>query len=113
MLEGDLVLHIKYPWQQVLLEAFMEFNSKQLPSKIDAAQRAISARLSDVSPADLDERLALRDALRSLHVLFPTAGVEAGEEEEIAAQQPQMPGSPGCGDAQTLDSEHRDSEPRN
>jgi len=62
----------------------VEFNPKQLPAKIDAAQREISARLFAVNPVDLDERLALQDALRSLRVLFPTAGSEAGGLEEIA-----------------------------
>jgi hypothetical protein len=81
MLQGDLVLHLKYPWQQVLLEAFMEFNSKQLQAKINAAQRVISARLRDVSPADLDEWIALQDALRSLRILSPV---------ETAAQEPRQ-----------------------
>jgi hypothetical protein len=42
-----------------------------LPLKINQAQRAISARLSDDAPADLEEQLALRDALNSLRALFP------------------------------------------
>jgi hypothetical protein len=71
MLDRDLVLHLKYPWQSVLLEAFMEFDRKQLPAKIGAAQRVIAERLCDTSLNDLDERIALQDATRSLRTLFP------------------------------------------
>jgi len=71
MLDGDLILHLQYPWQCVLLEAFMEFDPKQLPAKISAAQRVLARRLCDVSPLDMHERIALQDAMRSLHVLRP------------------------------------------
>ena len=65
----DLVLYVKYPWQQVLLDAFMEFDPERLPTKISAAQRVIAERLSEIDPLDLNERLALKDAMRSLRVL--------------------------------------------
>ena len=73
MPDGDLVLHLKYPWQQSLLEAFMEFNPEQLSTKIRAAQGVISARLYDVRPEDADERIALSDAMRSLRTLATCA----------------------------------------
>ena len=54
MSDGDLILHLKYPWQQVLLEAFLELNPKQLQAKVGEVQRAITIRLSEVSPVDLE-----------------------------------------------------------
>jgi hypothetical protein len=71
MLDGDLILHVQYPWQCVLLEAFMEFDPKELPEKIIAAQRVLSKRLCDVNPLDMHERIALQDAMRSLRILRP------------------------------------------
>jgi len=71
MLDGDLVLHLQYPWQRFLLDAFMEFDPKQLPAKVGAAQRVIAERLCDIGPADMDEQIALQDAKRSLRTLFP------------------------------------------
>jgi hypothetical protein len=50
----------------------MEFDPKQLPAKIGVAQRVIAERLCHVRPADLDERIALNDATRSLRILRPT-----------------------------------------
>ena len=61
---------VKYPWQQLVLDAFMEVRPESLPAKINAAERAISARLCDPNAPDLQESTALRDALRSLRVLF-------------------------------------------
>jgi hypothetical protein len=78
---------LKYPWQQFVLDAFMELRPDSLPAKINAVERAISARLCDPSTPDLEESTALRDALRSLRVLFPEArgtGRDSGEKREIA-----------------------------
>ena len=65
---------VKYPWQQFVLDAFMEFRPESLPLKINAAERAISARLCESNAPDVDESTAIRDALRGLRVLFPEAG---------------------------------------
>ena len=62
---------LKYLWQQAVFEAFIELRPEYLPAQVKAAERAISARLSDPNLPDLEEQLALRDALRSLRVLFP------------------------------------------
>ncbi|HZP32107.1 MAG TPA: response regulator [Candidatus Acidoferrales bacterium] len=78
--ETETTPKMKYPWQQAVLDAFMEFRPQYLPGKVNAAERAIDARLCDANAADLDERMALRDALRSLHVLFP--GAEPKKERE-------------------------------
>ena len=78
---------VKYPWQQFVLDAFMEVRPDSLPAKINAAERAISARLCDSSAPDAEESTALRDGLRSLRVLFPEArgtGRDPGEKREIA-----------------------------
>ena len=61
---------LKYAWQQVVLDAFIELRPEYLPPKINAAEHAISARLRDPAPADLDDRIALQDALQSLRARF-------------------------------------------
>jgi hypothetical protein len=71
--------NLKYPWQQVVLDAFMEMRPRFLPGKINAAERTIAARLADPQQLELDERLALCDALhslRSLHTIFPPRAVD-------------------------------------
>jgi len=42
------------------------------------------ARLCDVTPAEQDERIALRDALRSLRGLFPERSQPDEERDENA-----------------------------
>lgn len=59
----------KYPWQQKVIEAFQS-PPDSLPAKINAAERAIAERLADANEADIDEKLALTNALQSLHVLI-------------------------------------------
>lgn len=66
-------LKLKYPWQQAVLSAFMEGRSERLPAKINAAERAIAARLCDPTPASVEEQAALQAALRSLRMLFPAS----------------------------------------
>jgi len=60
---------IKYSWQQALLDAFVETDPDQLREKIAVAEIVISARERERF-ADLEERLALSDALRSLQILI-------------------------------------------
>jgi hypothetical protein len=59
---------LEFPWQQTLLEAFIEWRPNYLPAKIDAAEDAIAARFCE--PTDLNEQLALGDALQTLRLLF-------------------------------------------
>ena len=59
---------LQYPWQQTLLEAFIEWRPDYLSGKIDAAERAIAARFCE--PTDLNEQIALGDALHTLRLLF-------------------------------------------
>jgi hypothetical protein len=68
MLEGLLDESLEFPWQQTLLDAFIEWRPDYLPRKINAAQRAIAERFSE--PTDLNERIALGDALHTLRLLF-------------------------------------------
>lgn len=77
---------LKYPWQQAVLDAFTEGRPERLPAKINAAERAIAARLCDPTDTDLDEHAALQAALRSLRILFPATehNEECGEKKEIA-----------------------------
>lgn len=63
--------NLTYSWQQAVLDALMEVRPEFLQSRINAARRVVSARLRDPNPAGLDERKALEDALRSLHLLSP------------------------------------------
>ncbi len=78
---------VKYAWQQFVLDTFMELRPDSLPAKINAAERAISARLCEPNNPDAEESTALRDALRSLRVLFPEArgsGRDSREKRERA-----------------------------
>jgi hypothetical protein len=76
---------IKYPWQQAVFDAFVEFRPEVLPMKVNAAQRAVAAGLTDLDPLEIDERIALQDALRSLRVLiFETKSVESSGNEGAA-----------------------------
>lgn len=78
---------VKYPWQQFVLDAFLELRPEGLPAKVNAAQRAISARLCEPNTLDAEESTALRDALRSLRVLFPeakTTGGDFGKKQDVA-----------------------------
>jgi hypothetical protein len=61
---------IKYPWQQFVVDAFLEFKPELLPAKVNIAERAISERLYDDS-LDREEQLAMRDALIALRTLIP------------------------------------------
>ncbi len=61
---------LKYSWQQLVLDAFMEPNPRTIPEKINVAERAISARLTHSEPCDLDEHIALREALLALRRLL-------------------------------------------
>jgi hypothetical protein len=61
---------LKYSWQRLVFDAFMEPNAETVSSKINIAERAISARLVDSTPGTLDERIALREALLALRRLL-------------------------------------------
>jgi hypothetical protein len=61
---------LKYPWQQLVLDAFMEPRQENLLAKINLAERAISSRLLDPAPCALDERLAVGESLLALRRLL-------------------------------------------
>jgi hypothetical protein len=62
--------HLRYPWQHLAAEAFTESNASLLPKRINAAERAISARLLDPTATEKHERTALREALAALRKLI-------------------------------------------
>jgi hypothetical protein len=62
---------VQHPWQEAVFDAFVELRPDLLPEKVKAAQRAVYQRLSDLSRSDVDERIALREALLSLRELSP------------------------------------------
>lgn len=76
---------IKYPWQQFVVDAFLEFKPKHLQHKVNIAERTILQRLRE-RPLDPEEQLALRDALVALLVLIPMKERmrESEESEKIA-----------------------------
>jgi len=75
---------IKYPWQQFVFDAFLEFKSQPLRHKVSIAERAISQRLRE--RPELEEQLALRDALIALETLIPVKErVKESEESETIA----------------------------
>lgn len=71
--------NLKYPWQQAVLDAFLEPHPANLPRKVNVAERAISARLLEADPFQLDERIALGEALLALRRLVRELS-EAGSE---------------------------------
>ena len=76
---------LRYPWQQLVSDVFTETNREELPKRINIAERAISARLLDVTPSKPDERVALKEALAALHRLISeTRRKQSGGKEEIA-----------------------------
>lgn len=79
-------VNLKYSWQKLVVNAFLEPHPENLPLKINLAERALSSRLLDPAPFDLEERLALGEALlalrRLLRELFELQ--ESAEEEDIA-----------------------------
>ena len=58
----------KHPWKDLYEAAILETDGSKLQAKIDAAQSAIDARLSElekhIQAATEEERLALSDALK-------------------------------------------------
>jgi DNA-binding NarL/FixJ family response regulator len=74
----------KHPWQQTVVEAFQS-RRDSLSAKINVAERAIATRLRDADQPDAEERLALKDALRSLKVLLAETRPQAmGKKEKRA-----------------------------
>lgn len=71
----------RYAWQQTVMDAFRS-SRDSLPAKINAAERAISARLADTDDADIEEQLALKDALHSLRVLLKETSPQSAPAEE-------------------------------
>jgi hypothetical protein len=62
---------LKYPWQQTVVDAFLELKPERLSEKVGIAERTITERLQDQQKPDEREREALDDALHLLHVIFP------------------------------------------
>lgn len=78
---------VKYPWQPAVFDAFTEMRSEYLMGKINAAERAVSARLCELTPSDMDEQAAIRAALRSLRALLPKQRelkTESDDKKEVA-----------------------------
>jgi hypothetical protein len=63
-------INLKYPWQQLVLDAFLEPHPKSLLRKIALAEHAISARVLDPAPFGLDERMAVTELLPVLQRLL-------------------------------------------
>jgi len=77
---------LKYSWQQLVLDAFMEPREENLLPKINLAERAISSRLLDATPCQLDERLAVGESLLALRRLLAhiTASLRSSDKASIA-----------------------------
>ena len=75
----------KYSWQQAVLDALIEYHAERIRDKVSTAERAISGRLRQ-RPLELDELVALREALTALQMVFPEIKpqVEPTEKKEIA-----------------------------
>jgi hypothetical protein len=75
-------VYIRYRWQQSVLDAFLAL-PESLPAKINAAERAISARLMERVEPDVEEKLALHDALRALRVLIGEAPAKTVRQQKL------------------------------
>lgn len=71
MSEANEYPTLRYTWQKAVLDVFREFEPESLPAKIYAAERAIADRLRDGIQPDELELIAIEDAHRALHFLFP------------------------------------------
>jgi hypothetical protein len=79
---------VKYDWQKIVYDAFMEPHVENMLLKINAAERAISSRLLDPEPFETDERIALGEALLSLRRMLGLVNEEAeGESDECEDEQ--------------------------
>lgn len=72
----------KYSWYQSIREAAEEPNKKRRTKKVMNAHILIARRLAELTPADLDERAALRAAVRTLRSLVPERKPGASTDEE-------------------------------
>ncbi len=78
--------HIEYPWQQMVLDAFLA-SPADLPGKIGIAVRTIMGRLKapeNITPA---EHLALEDGLRSLRVLIADLKAQGNAQSQSDGDQ--------------------------
>jgi hypothetical protein len=75
---------LTYPWQEAVLDAFVELQPETQRQKIDVAERAIRERLRSLPEAEVHERLCLHDALTILHVVFSSP--ESGEKPKAAGK---------------------------
>jgi hypothetical protein len=60
---------VRYAWQRPYLAAALETDYQQLIYKVNEARREIRRRLSNGSPVDDSERIAVADALHALATL--------------------------------------------
>ena len=83
-------VQLKYPWQQLVLDAFMEPSSTKILYKIGAAERALAARIGGVTVPGSEEHVAIGEALLALRRLISqlqskaTSRAPKENEEEIA-----------------------------
>ena len=63
--------NLKYPWQETVADAFAEIRPEFVLWKVNVAQRTIAKRLCYQRFAHHEERVAMREALKSLKALFP------------------------------------------
>jgi len=81
MREESLNLKLKYPWQRAVFDALTELDADCVSDKVTLAEKALSKRLGE-KPSDLLERLALRDALVALRIVFPAIKWKADSQQE-------------------------------
>lgn len=72
---------IRYSWQQAVVDAFLA-PQDSLVMKINIAEKTIAARLSDSEQPDLEERIALKDALNALKTLLAETGPKPSRPDD-------------------------------
>ena len=80
---------LQYPWQRLVLDAFLEPDSTEVFHKIAAAEQALAARLGGVTTPGSQEHLAIGEALLALGRLLSQIESQATsiEREEDSALQ--------------------------
>ena len=62
----------RYDWERFYVEAVLETDRGKLKARVAAAEKAITARLHEISlnsGATPEEKLAIQDAMNGLHAL--------------------------------------------
>jgi len=79
---GERDVELKYPWQRLVLDAFMEPDSRKVLYKIEAAEHALARRLGGATSPGSDEHFAIGEALLALGRFLSQVESQASSERK-------------------------------